>query len=501
MNIPGYYFDEHKRKYFKITNGSTANKYHNSSIQQQQRQRDIETHHQELESQINANQGIGYKLLYMDHTLENIKLGLRRLNPSLVEYEKLCNIELKCDIYCRDFEVKLWERIVINNEIYIIVTNHFERFQLLNTQTVLQHLKQGGGFGSQPVPDNQLPDGIIINFHDDGIINETANGLNLLPSDYITISTHGNLVFYNLISESDLDNPQLYQNFVNIAMIIKRGDAFIKADKSFVIFKFLKNLTNGEIKKDLLHLFGMNLIELSTSTYEYKTMTLKPRSRFFITFSKFIDNYLILGTNLGIVYLIKYTLDEQLVFYDDIIKFKFDTTIKLDKITQIEKVDDYLFISSFKKLILVNIENSVKFSYENLELIKNFKVFKVTHLFKIVFISYKRISELVFDTRLHQFQVMSQYDVINDNLLNLFSNITNKNNIIMKQSENSLLVVNLGNLKSNVINLANQLLKVDNMLTLSEPQKINGLIRLNEQYLLINVKNRINSCQFQFYEI
>ena len=45
MEIPGYYYDEIKKKYFKITNGGVSSQYHNNIIQAKKRriEHDIET--------------------------------------------------------------------------------------------------------------------------------------------------------------------------------------------------------------------------------------------------------------------------------------------------------------------------------------------------------------------------------------------------------------------------------------------------------------------------
>lgn len=559
MNIPGYYYDEEKNRYFKITNGAVTSSYHNGHVAKYERQKSImkqakrnrayndntvnlipndlnnfldregssgrgsrangygkskngsygddmdqdndgANEVQEYNKQDKTrtpmkskNQSFNFKLLYLKYSLNNVKLGLTRTNASIIEFERLGHMSLVNDIYHGGLECKMWDKFTIKNDSYIVITDQYRNFMILDVSKLLLHIYTST---------NLKLDEFMIDFQDSLNTNvnlmELINKLNLLPFEYLAISSYKNLVFYNFISESDLDNPQIYQNFIRLTVITKVNDRLVKLDKLNHLYQFINNLPDGEIKKDLFHLLGMNVIaNVDNDRYEYKPINLKNFKRFFITFSKFIDGFLILGTNLGIIYLIKFQYNPGdagstsgvLKFFQDIIKFKFDRSIKLDKISSINKIENYLFITSFKTLIVLNLHTNEKFSFNFPELIKNFSGFKILSTFKLVVISYKKIHILNFSTETNEFETLKDLDIMNDNLINQFSIITLKNNLVINQSHNSLLVLNITNFNSKQI-----MLEQDN-------QRINGLMRLSENYLLISLKNSDNTNSFNVYQI
>ncbi|EGV65870.1 hypothetical protein PSN45_003325 [Yamadazyma tenuis] len=491
MNIPGYYYDKAKSRYFKITNGSIDHSYHNNKVEQEKRDEENERKQASQQNTLtkrSGNQASKYKRLYLSCSLDNIKLGLTRPNHTLIEFERFKSIKLLNWVYFSELECRMWDQLKVQGEQFVVTTNQSRNFMILNTSKVLRNL-HNKEMKSDDVM-HRFEDNLGLNYN----LNELINKLNLLPYEYLTISCHKNLVFYNFISESDLDNPQIYQNFIRLSVIDKIQRKYVKIDKSNVIYSFINNLPDGEIKKDLFHLFGMNIISIheNDDMFDYRLRHLKNFKRFFITFSQFIDNYLILGTNSGIVYLIKFQYNEdtkELQFYQDIIKFKFERSIKLEKINKIDKVNEYLFISSFKRLIILNLQTNSRSIYSIGELIKNFKVFKVLNVFKIVLISYKRIENVNFSLDTEGFEAINSFELLSSNLINQFSLVTIKNNVILNQSNDSLFIVNLNNLNFARVTLENM------------NQKINGLIRLGENVLLINFKNSDNSNYFNFYQV
>lgn len=490
MNIPGFYFDKQKNRYFKVTNGAlTQNStYHNNEVEREKRQLKYQQEKEQIKMTKGiANQSLKYKLIYKNHTGLNSRLGLIRLNPSLLEYQRLCHLRMKKFIHYNGQECKIWDKFKYKDDIYLIVTNQVRNFMSINVSKVLSNQ-------SQIIPSEE----VIFKFEDYSHLNEIINKLNLLPFEYLTISTFKNLTFCNCISESDLDNPQIYQNFIMLEMIEKHHDKYFKVNKCHMVYDFLHSLPNGEIKKDLNHLFGMNIINYSPEISEinYNINNLKPCKRFFITFSRFTDDYLILGTNLGIIYLIKFKLVDGDVkfFQEDIIKFKFDKIIKLDKINKIIKLHNYLIITSFKTLLVINLLTHEKFFHQLHEIIINLNCFKLINenFLKLIIISYKKIVIVQFQNEgpnNERFLITKKFDIFNNNSVNQFSLISN-NNLILNQNNNELLIINLINHSTDTIDLK-----------INKYDKFNGMIKLNEHYLLINFKNHDNSNRFNIYQI
>lgn len=475
MNIPGYYFDKKKNRYFKITNGSVNHSYHNNQIQKERRH---ENH--DKKSPVKLFNSHKYKMMYKAPSFSSYRLGLVKIDPTHIEFERFKSIQFTRSFPFNEVEFKTWGLINVKGEQLVIGTNQCRDFMVLNVNNMIN---ENGGNMIQ-----KFDDTLQLNHN----LNDLINKLNLLPYEYLSVTTFNNLVFYNFISESDLDNPQIYQNFIRLNIVEKFLDKFVNIDKVNVLYLFIFNLPDGEIKKDLYHLFGMNIISLGDERFDYKLPNLKNTKRSFITCSKFIDNFLILGTNLGIVYLIKfnYNIDtKEIQFYQDIIKFKFDRTIKLDKINQIEKFDNYLFLSSFKKLIVVNLNNNQRFIYQMDELIKNFKISKALDYYKIIVVSYRSIVNLVFSINKSTFEIFNKLELFNDNMINQFSIITTNNNVILNQSNDCLFIVKVNNSQSSKIKLNNK------------DQKINGIMRLNDEYLLMNCRASDNSNCFNVYQI
>lgn len=516
MNIPGYYYDENKKKYFKITNGSVDSQYHNNFVEQEKRQKKL----QQVDNakQMSQSQSIKFKLLYLSCSLNNVKLGLARTSHSLIDFERLASMQLVNWVLYRGLEAKIWGQITIDDCVFVIITSQARQIQMVNMEYILNH------------PEKTYQDhDIVCQFYEDAsnshILTEIITRCNLLPYDFLTISTVSDLMFCNVIFESDLDNPQLYQNLIRFGQFVRLSNgALIQNDKSEIIYRFINDLPDGEIKKDLYHLFGMNLINLTGDGYEYQG-TIKNFKRFFITTSYFKDGYLILGTNLGVIYLcpfqygggggggdnnddndnndndndtnnininntnINNTNNNDITFSQSIIKFKFEKSFKLDKINKVEKIDDYLFIISFKKLMILNISTHEKFVYSFNEIIKNFRVFKVLDNFRIIIVDYKQVLVVNFSKPFKNYQLINQYKLINDNVINQYSLISIKNTVVVNQSNLSLLVINLNNFNTKLIPLN------------SINQKVSGIQRVNDNYVMINMKNSDNTSYFNFYRV
>lgn len=74
MNIPGYYFDKKKNRYFKITNGSVNHSYHNNQIQKERRH---ENH--DKKSPVKLFNSHKYKMMYKAPSFSSYRLGLVKL--------------------------------------------------------------------------------------------------------------------------------------------------------------------------------------------------------------------------------------------------------------------------------------------------------------------------------------------------------------------------------------------------------------------------------------
>ena len=483
MNIPGYYYDENKKKYFKITNGSVDSQYHNNFVEQEKRQKKL----QQVDDakQMSQSQSIKFKLLYLSCSLNNVKLGLARTSHSLIDFERLTSMQLVNWVLYRGLEAKIWGQITIDDCEFVIITSQARQIQMVDMEYILNH------------PERRYQENDIVclfyeNASNSHILTEIITRCNLLPYDFLTISTVSDLMFCNVIFESDLDNPQLYQNLIRFGQFVRLNNGgLIQNDKSEIIYRFINDLPDGEIKKDLYHLFGMNLITLTREGYEYQG-TIKNFKRFFITTSYFKDGYLILGTNLGVIYLCPFEYDnnnDDITFSQSIIKFKFEKSFKLDKINKVEKIDDYLFIISFKKLMILNISTHEKFVYSFNEIIKNFRVFKVLDNFRIIIVDYKQVLVVNFSKPFKTYQLINQYKLINDNVINQYSLISIKNTVVVNQSNLSLLVINLNNFNTKLIPLN------------SINQKVSGIQRVNDNYVMINMKNSDNTSYFNFYRV
>ena len=322
MNIPGYYYDENKKKYFKITNGSVDSQYHNNFVEQEKRHKKL----QQLENanEISQSQSIKFKLLYLSCSLNNVKLGLARTSHALIDFERFASMKLVNWVLYRGLEAKIWGQITIDNNVFVVITSHARQIQMVRVQDIFKHPER-----------TYQDDDIISRFYEDTAMAQTLTDIisrcNLLPYEFLTISTASDLLFCNVIFESDLDNPQIYQNLIRLGKLVRLANgALVQYDKSVIVYKFINDLPDGEIKKDLHHLFGMNLIKVCGDQYRYEgTGGVKNFKRFFITVSYFKDNYLILGTNVGVIYLCPFQYktesdqtNQDISFSQNIIKFK-----------------------------------------------------------------------------------------------------------------------------------------------------------------------------------
>lgn len=292
MEIPGFYYDVERKKYFKIVNGSGIinPKYHNNTVQAKKRQ----THAVgQNDGQIKRKKGDWTPALkILEKKKHNndvrdalgIKLGLIKLDKPKYDFERI-----KCLAYERSIDLDV-ERIwgVMNGEYIVasqgcnLITMDCKLIERSNNLTL--HFET-----------------TVVNYY----VMMLNNSLQVLLPKIRHLAMNDGFVFSYIIME------HIDSNWFHAIAKFRKVKDRDSADLSWRLSEYISNISDTVTKDRLVKLFGLDLITIDNENIQYTTVRGPSNdNRKDMVTSCSIERYnLCVGTLLGSLYIFEFDRD------------------------------------------------------------------------------------------------------------------------------------------------------------------------------------------------
>lgn len=454
--IPGYYFDKEKKKYFKITNGSLLvnNNYHNNIIQSKKRKIiSLEDSSTRNKNPSTDNKGNYLSILKDErqYCLINLRLGFSRMNTTndylfgMLKY------------------LKLPQSLIFDKEVDIIDSLDNSLF-INDFNTTIKIVSLQNFYEKNLHTGNTFQDIKIQTYY-----NEMSRRFTLIRPRLTSTSVSKNLIFKSIIINEI--NSNIMINFVKLHL---RNLDSEESDLTINLIKSCARIKDRVIKGKLSLLFGCNFTLVEGNSYFYNSQTLY-NSNCFITFSNFINNQLVLGNNSGEVFWIDMESDYN---------FKRVKMIKVSKhlISLVQFYENNWFVANGSNVNVYNGSFKFRKAFKHSSKITNFILFQLN----ILIIGLKGLS-------IRSFEGMNssvELNYTNHNIVNQISKLI-ANNLVVNESNSNLLVYNLNTMENCRIHLDTH-----------SKDKLQGITQVNngsELILKYNMEN--NKTKFLIYKL
>lgn len=426
--IPGYYYDEEKGRYFKVVNGSTlVNKtYHNSRVQAEERRKGLQKSHpgkghdQRLIHNGNTGNGIDND----EPKLVHWRLGHFHPLPNDLTFERLRHIKEKSCTAHRQPYLRTWGTVSFNGEPEVLVSSLYDVLLLDKGFNDFSRLMFWRHF--ERIKTNLAP----IN----------------MP-EVCDMSCDGRYLCYN-INVSSIDFPSRVQNYIRFERF-DVADSVTKCDFTDALYSYCHSMAQSSFRHFLGLILGMNAISLHPDGYKYVD------DRLFVD-SVSISSVLVhrgkvyLGcTNSWLLVLSFNEVDGGVKFVDSCMV----STKSKGPITKIQVLlDDRITFSTDKTLTVLDSSHRQMHRINHGDKIKNFEVQIFPHLI---------VAHIIGLTKIRTYRILpngertiTQIQYYNDNIAAQVSFIED-NVLVVNESESKLRVTNLVSLKSSVVQLDN----------------------------------------------
>lgn len=435
MEIPGYYYDETKKKYFKITNGGVSSPYHNNIIQAKKRriEHDIETK--------TLNSGIKYtknartikevqkwRHYASPNNLQKLRLGLCKLDKLTYDFEMMRGWHYWKTLKYEDNKIwgKFKDKYFISTDGCVMNISAVDELGTVSTYARCDELK-------------------ITNYYQQ----LTNEGFTIFEPTIEVLVTNGKFVFkYITFIASDTD---MFMGFFKFERYDPKKR---EQDLSLNLIEYVKSIDDRRTKGELMMILGIGLMKFDSDDFHYADAEFKNNCR--ITSALIQDNQLILGTNRGHGYLFDFNNSGK--FH----KCKRFTVRKGEYlIKKIIKNDRNTFISGSTKHLFIldsNMRTSMVITHDD-----GVKDFDVRANSDIIIVGLKSIKVYNYNDP-HSQPVTIKY--FNDNITRQIS-LFEENYFMVNQSHNEILVVHYSDYNTFSLNLVNRGRYLVNFINLS----------------------------------
>lgn len=435
MEIPGYYYDETKKKYFKITNGGVSSPYHNNIIQAKKRriEHDIETK--------TLNSGIKYtknartikevqkwRHYASPNNLQKLRLGLCKLDKLTYDFEMMRGWHYWKTLKYEDNKIwgKFKDKYFISTDGCVMNISAVDELGTVSTYARCDELK-------------------ITNYYQQ----LTNEGFTIFEPTIEVLVTNGKFVFkYITFIASDTD---MFMGFFKFERYDPKKR---EQDLSLNLIEYVKSIDDRRTKGELMMILGIRLMKFDSDDFHYADAEFKNNCR--ITSALIQDNQLILGTNRGHGYLFDFNNSGK--FH----KCKRFTVRKGEYlIKKIIKNDRNTFISGSTKQLFIldsNMRTSMVITHDD-----GVKDFDVRANSDIIIVGLKSIKVYNYNDP-HSQPVTIKY--FNDNITRQIS-LFEENYFMVNQSHNEILVVHYSDYNTFSLNLVNRGRSLVNFINLS----------------------------------
>lgn len=424
IEIPGYYYDEIKKKYFKITNGGINSQYHNNTIQAKKRRIEYDKETKSLNSNTRDTRDVRivkeiHKRIYNTslNNLQTLRLGFCKLDKLTYNFEMM-----RGWCYWKTLKLednRMWGRFR-------------DRYFISATGCVMDisQINEKGNISTYA----RCIELKLTNYHQQ----LTNEGFLIFEPDIELLVTDGNFVFkYITLVACDTD---MFMGFFKFEAYDSKKRT---QDLSLKLIEFVRNIDNKNLKNELMLMLGINLMKFASDDYQYIGVEFKNYCR--ITSALIQDNELILGTNRGHGYLFSFS---------DIGKFqkckRFTVKKGAYRIKKIMRNDRITFISGSTKQLFI-LDNSMK-TYMVITHDEVVNDFHVRANNDIIIIGLKSIKVYNYrDPNSHPVSI----NYFNDNTIHQIASFE-ENYFMVNQSHNEILVVHYSDYDSFSLNIDNK---------------------------------------------
>lgn len=422
IDIPGFYYDEDRKKYFKITNGGVPSQYHNNVIQAKKRRIEFE---REIEDRNNSKAPTSLigktqkvhkeKLSRTLFDLKKVRLGFCQLDKLAYDYETTKGWHFWKSLDCN--LNKIWGKFKYD---YILGT--------LGYTTCIFRMEEASGTLSASVSSEDLK---IANYYQE-LLNR---GFRLLEPEINVFVTNRKLSFKYVTFKVHGS-----EEFVGIVKLERQTSATIE-DLTMKLVNFVLAIHNKQVKEELMKMFGINLMSHESVDYAYTKVHFN--TNFKITSALFHRNQLIIGSQSGNGYLFDFNSEGNIYNFR---RF----SLRKCSICKIIKKDDIMFVSGSKDQIFIFGKNLKVFKVVSHN--ENIKDFHVQENNNVIVVGLKSIRVYNYKDP-HSKPVKILY--FNDNITNQIS-LFDENFFMVNQSNKVILLVHYSNYETTTLSLGDR---------------------------------------------
>lgn len=435
MEIPGYYYDETKKKYFKITNGGVSSQYHNNIIQAKKRRIDHDIETKTLNSGIKYTKNARaikevqkWRHYASPNNLQKLRLGFCKLDKLTYDFEMMRGWHYWKTLKYEDNKIwgKFKDKYFISTDGCVMNISAVDELGTVSTYARCDELK-------------------ITNYYQQ----LTNEGFTIFEPTIEVLVTNGKFVFkYITFIASDTD---MFMGFFKFERYDPKKR---KQDLSLNLIEYVKSINDRRTKGELMLILGIGLMKFDSDDFHYADAEFKNNCR--ITSALIQDSQLILGTNRGHGYLFDFTNSGK--FH----KCKRFTVRKGEYlIKKIIKNDRNTFISGSTRQLFIldsNMRTSMVITHDD-----GVKDFDVRANSDIIIVGLKSIKVYNYNDP-HSQPVTIKY--FNDNITRQIS-LFEENYFMVNQSHNEILVVHYSDYNTFSLNLVNRGRSLVNFINLS----------------------------------
>lgn len=418
--IPGFYYDEEKRRYFKVVNGSTLvnKKYHNNRVQAEKRRCDKS--HQTKNCKKQAFSDVGDRI-----DILKLRLGETRLLQHDFTFETIKSIRQNSCKSVQKRNLKSWGIVSINHHgPHIIVSSLYDVLLM--------------GHGYCDFSD------LMFWRHFERI------SCNLAPINEPTVSSlscDGRYLFYT-ITVTSVDFPSMVQNYVRLERL-EVDNAIRKQDFTLALYSYWKTLQVSSFQHFLGQVLGVNAIDSGEERYSYLDDHLFV-DMVSITAVQIRNKRVYLGCSNGSIVILSF---EEVLGG---IKFTNSCLVNVNSkgpISMIKVLDnDFIAITSERVITILDSQHHQIHRINHGDLIKNFRaeiypqlsVVHIVGLTKIITYRILRNGE----------RIVAPIRYFNDNIT-IQPSVIESELMMVKESDLTIRVTDLMNFKSAILPVAN----------------------------------------------
>lgn len=435
--IPGFYYDEEKRRYFKVVNGSTLvnKKYHNNRVQAEKRR--CNKSHETRNCKKPAFPDVDDRI-----NILKLRLGETRLLQHDLKFEITKSVRENNHKKVQKRNLKSWGIASIDSHgPHIIVSSLYDVLLIGHGYCDFSDLMFWRHF--ERISCNLAP------------INEPSVS---------SLSCDGRYLFYT-ITVTSIDFPSKVQNYVRIEKL-EVDNAIRKQDFTLALYSYWKTLQVSSFQHFLGQILGLNAIEINEERYSYLDRNLFVDT-VSITAVHISNKKVILGCNNGSIVILSFEEAMGGIKFTDSCMVNVNSKGPISIIKVLDK--DFLAFATERVITILNSEHRQIHRINHGDLIKNFKAEIYPELSVIHVVGLTKVMTYRILNNGERFVAPIRY--FNDNTT-IQPSVIESDLMMVKESDLTIRVTDLMNFRSAILPVAN------------DDRVLQGIYKCNDEVIL-----------------